>query len=155
MATGAQPDDLQHIRFRFEEVTASELGGVVRAPTIVISAGNSVKFLMEFGFDGPDVGLLNGDRFSIFHHIERIEDGFRINLSGGGFTVPAPGLASRIPVESGPFTTGDTGSGANFEIPGGFDAGTFRVVTHVHADNAAQQFIAGFHDGLIVLVTKP
>jgi hypothetical protein len=107
----------------------------------------------SFGVTGLLTGLVTGQVFDVVHHVENIETGNRTNLPGGTFTVPAPAIAGVIPYTSPTFSTGATGSGANFQIPAGFEGGTFRILSHVHAQNAnVRSIMAAFHDGLVIEV---
>jgi hypothetical protein len=136
-----EPDVLPFLRFRVDGVQAFEPGF---SPSNIIQAGTNFTLRTELGFDGGWVGLLTGDPFSIFHHITNLETNTNQTVPGGNFVVPAPGPASHIAVDSAPI---------NLPIPAGFTAGTYRVLTHVHADNAAiVPLVAGFHDGLILMI---
>jgi len=147
----AQPDVMPFLKMRLDDVVVLE-GGL--SPSTVITAPATLTLRLDVGFEGMLAGLLTGQPFSVVHHIERIEDGNRINLPGGNFVVPAPPASSHILVNSGVITTGASGSGANLEIAPGFASGTFRVLTHVHADNpAVRPIVAAFHDGLVIQVT--
>ncbi len=57
-----------------------------------------------------------------------------------------------LSADTAPITTGDAGSGATLQVPAGFDAGTWRVLTHVHSTVPARQF-AAFDDNLVIEVT--
>ncbi|MBI1880745.1 MAG: hypothetical protein HYR94_21420 [Chloroflexi bacterium] len=98
--------------------------------------------------------LLVGDVLAIVHHVENIETGTRQTLGGGTVAVPNP--PTSFSTTAGPFTTANTGGAANLVIPAGFDSGTFRILTHIHHTNPAKAgVVAAFHDGLILMVTKP
>jgi hypothetical protein len=106
---------------------------------------------LDVGFDGMFAALLVGDTFYVNYHVQRVEDSLSFILGGGTFAVPA--APNHIVVSSGPYTTGPAGSGANFEIPPGFASGTFRILTHIHASNAAiRPIVSAFYDGLVVEV---
>jgi hypothetical protein len=125
-------------------------------PTAIVQAGQELKLKVDLGFDGLPLVvncLLPGKQYSVFHHLEREEDGARSTLPGGTFAVPAPPGIASFSVETGPYTSGGPGSGAQFEVPGGFDAGTFEVTTHIHfADPCIRPYVAAFHQ-LYVMVT--
>ncbi len=147
----AQPDAMPFLRFRLDAVVCVEPAGL--GPSSVITAGNTFTLRTELGFDGLFVALLGGDTFNVFHHVQNVETGATsvLPLAGGTFTVPPPGAAAHIAVVCGPYTTG---AGGNLPIPAGFAAGTYRILTHVHAvSGAIAPIVAAFHDGLIVMVT--
>jgi len=150
----AQPDIAGLLVFTMEDVRPNEPGIPPNLPpSTVITSGGTVVLNSIFGVTGLLAGLLTGEVFDVFHHIERLEDGDRKTLPGGNFTVPAPASAGIIPYTSPTYTTGGFGSGANFEIANGFDAGTFRILTHVHAENLiVRPIVAAFHDGLVIEV---
>ncbi len=154
MPSQAQPQAMPFLNFRLDAVVCLEPAGL--GPSTVITAGDSFTLRTELGFDGLFVPLLVGDTFNVFHHVQRVEDGaaFVLPLAGATFAVPAPPASAHIAVPSGPYSTGSAGSGANLEIPAGFAAGTYRVLTHVHAVAAGiAPIVAAFHDGLIIMVT--
>jgi hypothetical protein len=142
---------------KMDDVFASEPG--LPAST-VITAGNRVTFSTKISVSGALTGTLHNDTFSVFHHVENLETGARSTLAGGSISVPAPvldpatgQLTVNIAYTSPQYTTGAASSGAQLEIPAGFDAGTFRVLTHIHADDLAiRPVVAAFHDGLVVEV---
>ena len=70
---------------------------------------------------------------------------------GSGISSPA-NEGWWLSADTANITTGDSGSGANLEVPAGFDAGTWRVLTHVHSTVPARQF-AAFDDNLVIEVT--
>jgi len=146
----AQPDVMPLLKMRLDDVVVLESG---IGPSTVITNGTPLQLRLDIGFDGTFAGLLTGQAFSVFHHIECVEDGVRSTLAGGTFVVPAPPGSAHILVTSPLYTTGAAGSGANFAIPAGFSAGTFRILSHVHANNLAVRPIAGaFHDNLVIQV---
>ncbi len=146
-----QPDLLPFLKFRLDDVIVLENG---ISPSTIVTAPTTLQLRLDVGFDGQFAALLHNQRFSVFHHLERVEDGFRKTLPGGSFVVPVPGGASHITITSNNYSTGGPGSGADFEIPAGFDSGTFRILTHVHADDPnIRQIVSAFHDGLILQIT--
>lgn len=153
----AQPDQLPAHKFRMDGVTVFDFPVPQSGPTTIITAGDSFTLRTEVGFDGNLDGMLFGQAFSVVHHVQNIENGATSVLAGGNFVVPAAAAArAHITVVSGPFTTSDTGDGGDLEIPATFDAGTFRVTTHVHADAAPiKPLVAALFDGTILMVTKP
>jgi hypothetical protein len=147
----AQPDVMPFLRFRCDDCIVLENG---LSPSTVIDAPTPLQLRMDVGFDGTFTALLHNQKFTAFHHVERVEDGVRKTLQGGTFVVPAPGAAAHITVASPSLSTGAAGSGADFEIAPGFDAGTFRILTHVHADDPLiRPIVSGFHDGLVIEIT--
>ena len=147
-----QPDALPFLQFQLTNVTATEVGGI--APSVVLPAGASFTLQTDLGVNGLFAGLLVGDVLAVVHHVENIETGTRQSLGGGTITVPNP--PTSFSSTAGPFTTADTGGAADLVIPAGFDAGTFRFLTHIHHTAPAKKHIvAAFHDQLIVMVTKP
>ena len=145
-----QPDALPSHKLRVDGVVCLETGGAYAA-TNVISAPGKFSLRTEFGFDGNLDGMLVGDTFDVVHHWERIEDGARGRLLGGpgdtNVAVVAP--ISHIQVTSGPYSTG---AGGDLPIPGGFDAGSYRFLTHIHFHGANKGTVAGFYDGLIIVI---
>lgn len=149
MAGQAQPDMMPALRFRFDNIVILEPG---LSPSSVVPAGTPVTLRMDLGFDGLLAPLLDGDSFSVFNHIQNIETGANTTLPGGGFVVPAGPAKAHITVSSGPYTTG--GPGSDFAIPAGFTSGTFRILTHVHANAPGiTPIVAAFNDGLVLMVT--
>ncbi|HXV43618.1 MAG TPA: hypothetical protein VEC96_11195 [Anaerolineae bacterium] len=153
----AQPDQLPEHKFRMDGVTVFDFPVPQSGPTTIITAGDSFTLRTEVGFDGNLDGMLAGQTFSVFHHVQNIETAATSILAGGGFAVPAVASdRAHITVVSGPFNTSDTGGGGQLEIPATFDAGTFRITTHVHADAApVKPLVAALFDGTILMVTKP
>lgn len=153
-----QPDGLPEHKFRVDGTICFE-SPVAIGPTNILPAGSDFNLRTEVGFDGTLDGMLTGQTFNVFHHVQNLENGTTttLPLAGGTFVVPgAAGARAHITVTSGPYTTADTPGPADLVIPAGFDAGTFRVLTHIHAvDTAVKPLVAGFHDGLIIMVTKP
>lgn len=147
----AQPDLPGILVFTMEDVRANEPGTPPNLPpSTVITAGSNVVLTSAFGVTGLLTGLLTGQVFDVFHHVENLETGTRNTLAGGSFAVPAPAAAGVIGYTSPTYTTGP---GADFEIPAGFDAGTFRILTHAHAQNGfIRSIVAAFHDGLVIEV---
>ena len=146
----AQPDLAGILVFSMEDVRANEPG---LPPSTVISAGGTLTLSSSFGVTGLLTGLLTGEVFEVAHHIENLETGTHKDLAGGSFTVPPPATAGVIVYNSPTYTTGASGSGADFEIPAGYAGGTFRILTHAHALNAnIRSIVAAFHDGLIIEV---
>jgi len=152
MSTGkAQPEIMPFLRFRLDSCVCLEPG---LSSAEVINAPTPLTLRLDLGFDGTLRALLVGKSFSVFHHVERVEDGYRTTLPGGNFIVPAPATADHITVTSAPISTGAAGSGANLEIAPGYDAGTYRILTHVHADDPAiRPIVSAFHDGLVIEIT--
>src|SRR5262245_5084192 len=109
---------------KMDDVTASEPG---LPSSAVITVGNKVTFSTTLIISGALTGTLHNDTFSIFHHVENFEAGTRKTLVGGSITIPAPvlvggELTATVAYTSPAYSTGSTGSGADLEIPGGFDA---------------------------------
>lgn len=152
----AQPALPGILVFTMEDVRANEPGIPPNLPpSTVITAGSSVVLTSIFGVTGLLTGLLIDKVFNVFHHVENLETGTHKDLAGGTFTVRAPAAtAGVIPYSSPMYTTGGTGSGADFEIPAGnFAGGTFRILTHAHAQDAnVRPIVAAFHDGLVIEV---
>lgn len=145
-----EPDHLPFLKFRMDNVVALS---PIPNPTTVVQAGQNVGLRLDLGIDGFWAGLLIGESFDVFHHSERVEDGDRKTLPGGRFTVPGPPDTSNFSVTTGPHTTGNAGSGAQLEVPAGFDAGTFRILTHIHfVDPNKEPIVAAFHD-IVIMVT--
>jgi len=142
----AQPDAMPFLKFRLDDCVCLEPG---LSPASVVSAGTSFQLRLDLGFDGILAPLLNGKTFDVFHHIENIEIGTRITVPGGSIVV-TPANLGHMTVTSPPITTGP---GNILVIPAGFDAGTFRVLSHVHAaDPAIRSIVSAFHDGLVIEV---
>jgi len=151
MSGKAQPDIMPFLRFRLDSCVCLENG---LSSAEVIDAPTPLMLRVDVGFDGSLRALLAGRRFSVIHHAERVEDGFRKTLSGGNFIVPGPATADHIAVTSAPISTGAAGSGADLEIAPLFDAGTYRILTHVHAeDTDIRPIVSAFHDGLVIEIT--
>jgi len=146
----AQPEVMPFLRFRLDDCICLENG---LSSAEVIDAPTPLVLRIDVGFDGSLRALLKGQRFTVFHHTERVEDGVRKTLQGGSFVVPGPSTADHI-TTSRSFSTGISGSGADFEIAPGYDAGTFRILTHIHADDQdIKSIVSAFHDGLVVEIT--
>ncbi len=146
----AEPDELPFLKFKLDGVVA--LSPSPR-PTNVVQAGQPVSLRVDLGVEGFWAGLLVGERYNVFHHLERIEDGARKPLAGGTHTVPGAPDTGSFNVTSGPYTTGQAGSGTDFEVPAGSAAGTFRILTHVHFEDPAKEpIVTAFHD-MILMVT--
>ena len=147
----AQPEVMPFLRFRLDNCICLENG---LSSADVIDAPTPLVLRVDVGFDGTLRALLKGQKFSVFHHTERVEDGARKTLPGGSFVVPGPATADHITAVSPTITTGAAGSGAALEIAPGFDAGTFRVLTHIHAEDPdIKPIVSAFHDGLVIEVT--
>jgi hypothetical protein len=150
----AEPDIPGVLTFRLDNVTVLS---PPPNPTAIVQAGQELKLKVDLGFDGHPLFLnclMAGKQYSVFHHLEREEDGARTTLSGGTFTVPAPSAISNFSVETGPYTSGGPGSGTQFEVPAGFDAGTFEVTTHIHfVDSCIKSFVAAFHQVYVMVTT--
>ena len=137
----AQPDVMPFLRFRLDDVVVLENG---LSPSAVIEEGTPFTLRVDVGFDGLLAPLVTGQAFSVFHHITNIETNATQTEAGGAF-VPTAANLTHITAQSGPIS---------LAIPAGFEAGTFRILTHVHADNAAvRPIVAAFHDGLVVMIT--
>jgi hypothetical protein len=121
-------------------------------PTSIVQAGQPVELRVELGIDGGLTGLLLGESYQVFHHVERVEDGDRKTLAGGTFTVPSSAAAAASFNEvTGPYTTSDSGA-ADFEVPAGFDSGTFRILTHIHfVDPGKEPIVTAFHDMILMV----
>jgi hypothetical protein len=146
----AEPDVLPYLKFKLDNVVALS---PPPNPTTIVQAGQPVQLQVDLGVEGFWAGLLIGESFTVVHHTEREEDGARSTLPGGAFTVPTPPDTASFSVTTGPFSTGNAGSGANFEVPAGFDAGTFEILTHIHfQDPAKEPIVAGFHQ-IYMMVT--
>lgn len=144
----AQPDAMPLLRMRMDDVVVLEPG---LGSTSIVEVGTPVSIRLDCGFDGMLAGLVSGQTMNVFHHVQNVETGANSTLNGGNFIVPSPATASHITHTSGPYTTG--GPGSDFEIPGGFASGTFRILTHIHPDSASvASVISAFHDGLVIQV---
>lgn len=150
MAGVGQPDALPSHRLRVDGVSCLEAAGAYAA-TCVITAPGTFTLRTEFGFDGNLDSMLIGDKFDVVHHWQRVEDGAVGSLPGSAAdrAVAVPGSITHITVTSGPFTTGP---GGNLIIPAGFDAGTYRFFTHIHFDPPNRGTVAGYYDGLVIVV---
>ena len=143
----AQPDAMPLLRMRLDDVVVLEPG---LGSSSVVTAGTPVSIRLDVGFDGMLAGLVSGQELNVFHHIQNVETGTNTTINGGSFIVPPPAASSHIVHTSGPYATG---GGTDFEIPAGFDSGTYRILTHIHPDNASvASIISAFHDGLVVQV---
>lgn len=122
-------------------------------PTSIVQAGQTVELKVDLGIEGHLTGLLLGEDYQVFHHLERVEDGDRKTLSGGTFSVPNNAAdAASFSAVTGPYTTSDSGA-ADFVVPNNFDAGTFRILTHIHfVDAGKEPIVTAFHD-MILLVS--
>lgn len=142
VAGQAQPDLMPLLRFRFDGVVCLEAG---LGPATVIRTGTPFTLRQDLGFEGQLAGLVTGQAFSVFHHIEEVQTGTRQHVAGGNFVVPAPPASNHITVTSPPIS---------LPIPAGFASGTYRILTHVHANNpAVAPIVAAFHDGLMLMIT--
>jgi hypothetical protein len=142
----AQPDVMPFLRFRLDNCVCLEPG---LSPASVIPAGTSFQLRLDLGFDGTFAPLLIGQTFDVFHHLECIETGAHATVPGGGIAVTLANL-NHTTVTSPPIATGP---GSNLPIPAGFDAGTYRILTHVHAANpAVRPIVSAFYDGVVIEV---
>lgn len=158
MTAFGQPDDLPEHKFRFDGVTCIEAAGAYAA-TNIISAPGTFTLRTEFGFDGNLDTMLIGDLFDVVHHWQRVEDGATGMLPGSatdrGIAVPGGAGLSHITVSSGPYTTTGAAGGADLTVPAGFDAGTYRFITHIHFRAPNKGSVGGIYDGLVVEVLAP
>lgn len=147
----SEPYELPYLAFKLDNVVALS---PPPNPSTIIQAGQSVELRVDLGVEGYWAGLLVGENFSVFHHTEREEDGDRKTLPGRSDTVPTPpASAASFSVITGPFTTGQAGSGADLEIPAGYSAGTFEILTHIHFnDQWKEPIVAAFHS-MYIMVT--
>lgn len=145
-----QPNALPSHKMRVDGVVCLEAAGAY-AETCIITAPGQFWLRTEFGFDGNLDNMLIGDTFDVVHHWQRVEDGATGRLPGSAAdtNIAVANPISHIPVTSGPYTTGP---GGNLQIPAGFDAGTYRFLTHIHFNGANKSTVAGFYDGLILVV---
>lgn|GEM_PF-2639698 len=153
MAGVGQPDALPSHRLRVDGVVCLETAGAYAA-TNVISAPGNFSLRTEFGFDGNLDTMLIGDTFDIVHHWQRVEDGATGRLRGGvtDTNVALQNPIGHVQVSSGPYTTTGANAGADLTIPTGFDAGTYRIFTHIHFRAPNKGTVAGFNDGLVIVV---
>jgi len=144
----AQPDVMPFLRMRMDNVVILEPG---LSPTSIVSSGTDVQLRVEVGFDGILAPLLVGQTFNVFHHVTNIESGATSVLNGGSFVVTGANL-SHAAVNSSLYST--SGAAADFPTPAGSAAGTFRILTHVHAASAAvEPIVTAFFDGTILMVS--
>lgn len=139
------------LEFRLIDSIVIEQGGLEQAA--IVNVPNTFTIRIDLDLAGPLAGLLVGEAFNVFLHTERLEDGDRNNPSGGTFNVPGVGPFS---VTTRPFTTAEAGGpAADFQIPPGFDAGTFQVTVHLHfVDPSVNPIVAAF-DAVFVEVENP
>ena len=123
------------------------------AANSVVQAGQDVSLRVDLGLTGAFTGLLFNEAYRVFHHLERVEDGDRKTLSGGTFNVPGNAAdAAAFSATTGPYSTGEFGSGADFEIGDGFEAGTFRILTDIHlVDLGKGRMVTAFHDMIFMV----
>jgi hypothetical protein len=146
----SEPYELPFLAFKLDNVVALS---PPPNPTTIVQAGQPIELRVDLGVEGYWAGLLVGEGFSVFHHTEREEDGARKTLPGRSSVVPGPPDTASFNVTTGPFTTGQAGSGADLEIPSGYDAGTFEILTHIHfTDPAKRPIVAAFHE-IYLMVT--
>ncbi|HLO15136.1 MAG TPA: hypothetical protein VK206_09925 [Anaerolineales bacterium] len=153
MSGVGQPDTLPSHKLRVDGVVCIEAAGTYAA-TNIITAPNTFTLRTEFGFDGNLDSMLVGDKFDVVHHWQRVEDGATGRLSGSATdtNVAISNPISHIQVTSGPYTTTGSNVGADLTIPAGFDAGTYRIFTHIHFRAPNHGTVAGFNDGLVIVV---
>jgi len=143
-----QPNAMPLFRTRWDSLICLEPG---LSSSDVVSAGTPVSLRADLGFDGLLAPIIIDQTFQIFYHAQRIEDNVTVLLASPVVPVPPlPGLA-HITVIAGPFATGP---GTNLPVAPGFDAGTYRIVGHLHFTNPAiDTIVTAFCDGLILMVS--
>jgi hypothetical protein len=154
MAPGlGQPDIPGALVVEMGDVAATEVGGL--APSAIINQPNTFTLSTTFTIKDTFAPLLDGEKFDVQHHVMRLEDGNNVKLAGGTVTASVAGGQIVMPYTSAPFTTGDTGSGSQLEIPAGESEGNFRVLTQLVAQNPnVRRIVSAFQDGLLLQVIK-
>lgn len=142
----AEPDITGVIKFSYDKTTVQS---PPPNPTTIIQAGQPVAFQIDLDLEYFLANLLLGEQFRVLLRLEREEDGARKRLTAGPFTVPTS-LSTTLPanatfsVTTANFTSGNDGSGADFEVAPGEDSGTFEVNVRVQFDG---QFVRPFVSG--------
>jgi len=139
------------LTFNISEVTATAPG---LPPTTIFAAGVNATLSTTLEINGTALltpilaAAINGAGLSIFHHLENLETGAMSTIAGGTLAPAAFGAApgTTVTVTSPPFT---------LAIPAGFDAGTYRVLTHVHTGGLIAGAVTAFHDALVLMVVPP
>lgn len=154
MAAGqGQPTIPNVLEVEMGDVTATEAGGL--PPSAIINQPNPFTLATTFTIKGAFALLVDGQVFDVQHQVQRLDDGKAFRLNGGSVTATVVAGKIDMPYTSVPFTTGDTGSGAQLEIPAGESEGNFRVLTELVAQNAnVRRVVSAFQDGLLLHVIR-
>jgi hypothetical protein len=141
----AEPDVPGVIKFSFDKITPLS---PPPNPTSIIQAGQPISFQLDLDLEFFLANLLLGQQFSVVFILEREEDGKRKKLTAGPFTVPTSlypvSTNKTFSVTAGPFTSGNEGTGADFEVAPGEDTGTFETNINIRFDN---QFVRPYVSG--------
>jgi len=154
-----QPAGIGTLTFNIFEVKVDEVPPGPASPNIV-PPGSSITLTTILELTGSLAGVagpaVTAPGAAVFHHPQRLEDGaMGPTLASGPITpisVPPgadPGLY--FSTTTPPITTGVATSGATLKIPAGFDAGTFRILTHYHG--ARGTILRALHDLTLIEVT--
>lgn len=155
MTTTSKPIDPPNLSFTSTGVTINTPSD---PDTDIVIAGDSVTFTLNLSIVGKNayVGGLLGEPAEVSHHIESVETGDRATLGPYPYTTPnsVAGVAA-FSVQTGPFTTGNSTSGADFTTADpGDDDGVYRIVTEFHFNaNNAMKSISVFDDRLLAITT--
>ena len=146
-----QPDLPGVLEFKLPSVTATAAG---LPPSTIVTAGTPITLITTVEIGGSPfltpilAAAINGTGISVTHHLQNLETGAMLAVAGGSLPPSGIGTApgSNVAITSPPVV---------LTIPAGFAAGTYRALTHIHANVPLQGTIAAFHDGLVLMVTAP
>jgi len=153
MSTTSKPHDLPNLDL-------SSTGVAVSTPsdpdTDIVVAGDQVTFNLNLAITGKNsfVGAFLSEPVEVTHHVEEVETGTRTTLGPFAFTTPGTVVAAgSFALVTGPFTTGNSTSGAQFRTaPPNEDDGVYRLVTEFHfTSNTAMKSNSVFDDRLLAI----
>jgi hypothetical protein len=141
-------------------LSLTSTGLVISTPSLpdtdIVIAGDPVQFTLNLSISGIPlfVGPLANEPVEVTHHVEEIETGARQTLGPFSFTTPSFAGLGSFPIQTGPFTTGNATSGAQFTTAPNDDDGVYRVVTEFHfTANAQMKAICVFDDRILAITT--
>jgi hypothetical protein len=141
-------------------ISLTSTGVAVSTPSLpdtdIVVAGDNLSFTLNLDVTGWSfiVALLANEPVEVRHHIEEVETGTRTTLGPYNFTTPSP-ITGPFSFTTGPFTTGKSGSGAQFTTADpSDDDGVYRVITEFHFTDPGTKEISVFDDRILA-ITAP